>query len=175
MTSPAMTQAGMILGTASYMSPGQARGQSGDHRSDTFSFGVVLFEVLTGAQPFQGDTVSGVLASVLARDPDLLSLPADLAPRLSDLVKRCLEKHPKRRWQAIGDVRHELEVIARNPRKAEPTVTVADPRPLWRRAFPVTAAALLAAAATAAVFMAIREPAPVGAVSRFAILYPASR
>ena len=64
------TQAGMILGTASYMSPEQARGLGGDHRSDVFSFGVVLFEMLTGRQPFQGDTVSDVLASVLAREPD---------------------------------------------------------------------------------------------------------
>jgi len=96
------TQAGVILGTASYMSPEQARGQSGDHRSDVCSFGVVLYEMLTGRPPFQGGTVSDVLASVLAREPDLASLPPDLAPRLSELVKRCLEKHPRRRWQAMG-------------------------------------------------------------------------
>ena len=117
------TQAGMILGTASYMSPEQARGMTADHRSDIFSFGVVLYEMLTGRQPFQGETVSDVLASVLARDPDLASLPPDLAPRLSDLLRRCLEKQPKRRWQAIGDVRHELEVITSNPRHVPQTQT----------------------------------------------------
>ena len=107
------TQAGTILGTASYMSPEQARGMSGDHRSDVFSFGVVLYEMLTGRQPFPGETISDVLASVLARDPDLAVLPKDLPPRLTELVTRCLEKHPKRRWQAMGDIRHELEVIAK--------------------------------------------------------------
>ena len=137
------TQAGLILGTASYMSPEQARGLTADHRSDIFSFGVVLYEMLTGRQPFQGDTVSDVLASVLAREPDLASLPPDLAPRLSDLLRRCLEKHPKKRWQAIGDVRHELEVITSNPRKVAESVAVAAPilpRPLWRRALPIAAA-----------------------------------
>src|SRR5262245_59138878 len=112
------TQVGMILGTASYMSPEQARGMSGDHRSDVFSFVVVLYEMLTGRQPFQVETVSDVLASVLAREPDLAALPGDLSPRLTELVARCLEKHPKRRWQAMGDVRHELEVIAKNPRRS---------------------------------------------------------
>jgi len=140
------TQAGMILGTASYMSPEQARGLAADHRSDIFSFGVVLYEMLTGRQPFQGDTVSDVLASVLAREPDLSSLPPDLAPRLSELLRRCLEKHPKKRWQAIGDVRHELDVIMTNPRRLpDPVATTAPPPPLWRRAAPVVAGVIAGA------------------------------
>ncbi len=90
------TQAGLILGTAAYMSPEQAKGFPADHRSDVFSFGTVLFEMLTGRQPFQGDTAPDVLASVLVRDPDLKSLPPNLNPRLHDLLRRCLEKTPKR-------------------------------------------------------------------------------
>jgi serine/threonine protein kinase len=143
------TQAGMILGTASYMSPEQARGMAADHRSDIFSFGVVLFEMLTGRPPFQGDTVSDVLASVLAREPDLSSLPPDLAPRLSELLSRCLEKHPKKRWQAIGDVRHELDVIMANPRRVPEQVAIAaPPPPLWRRAVPVAAGVVAGAVVT---------------------------
>ena len=140
------TQAGMIIGTASYMSPEQARGMAADHRSDIFSFGVVLYEMLTGRQPFQGETVSDVLASVLAREPDLSSLPPDLAPRLSELLRRCLEKQPKKRWQAIGDVRHELDVIMRNPRRVPDPVAIAAPPPLRRRAIPLVAGILIGAA-----------------------------
>ena len=157
------TQAGLILGTASYMSPEHARGLSGDHRSDVFSFGVVLFEMLTGRQPFQGETISDVLASVLAREPDLGALPKDLSPRLRELVSRCLEKQPKRRWQAIGDVRHELEVIAKTPGATAQGVSAPPPsRPLWRRALAPIGALALGAAATAAAFMASRQtPAPL--------------
>jgi len=182
MNSPTLTamgtQAGMILGTASYMSPEQARGQSGDHRSDVFSFGVVLYEMLTGRQPFQGETVSDVLASVLARDPDLSTLPPDLAPRLTDLVKRCLEKRPKRRWQAIGDVRHELEVIAANPRwvnEPGPTGSMAQggapATPLWRRALPIATAVVATAAVTAAALVLTRPTPAAPIVSRFVIPY----
>jgi serine/threonine protein kinase len=78
-TVSAFSQAGMILGTASYMSPEQARGYAADHRSDIFAFGIVLYEMLTGRQPFPGETISDVLAAVLARDPDLGALPADLS------------------------------------------------------------------------------------------------
>jgi tRNA A-37 threonylcarbamoyl transferase component Bud32/Tol biopolymer transport system component len=155
------TQAGMILGTASYMSPEQARGASGDHRSDVFSFGVVLFEMLTGRQPFQGDTVSDVLASVLAREPDLAALPQDLPPRLTHLIRRCLDKHPKRRWQAMGDVRYELDEIAKDPTApAQAAPVLAAPLPLWRRALAPAGGLLLGAVATAVAAQAVR-PAPV--------------
>jgi serine/threonine-protein kinase len=109
------TQAGMILGTAAYMSPEQAKGLPADTRSDIFSFGVVLYEMLTGRQPFQGDTAPEILASVLIRDPQLDALPPGLNPRLPDLIKRCLDKNPRRRWQAIGDVRAELETMRPRP------------------------------------------------------------
>ncbi|MEX2663242.1 MAG: serine/threonine-protein kinase, partial [Vicinamibacterales bacterium] len=147
-TSPAMTNAGVILGTASYMSPEQARGFVADHRSDIFSFGVVLYEMLTGRQPFPGETISDVLASVLARDPDLGALPADLSPRLIELLKRCLEKNPKKRWQAIGDVRYELEALLGSPRAVAtpaPAAAIVPPRPLSRRALPFAATALAVA------------------------------
>jgi len=109
------TQAGVILGTAAYMSPEQAKGLPADHRSDVFSFGCVLYEMLTGRQPFQGETAPDMLASVVARDPDFAALPSNLNPRLVELLKRCLAKQPKRRWQAAGDLRIELETIASAP------------------------------------------------------------
>jgi serine/threonine-protein kinase len=155
------TQAGVILGTAAYMSPEQAKGLPADHRSDIFSFGVVLYEMLVGRNPFPGDTAPDVLASVLVRDADLSTLPADLNPRLVDLLRRCLAKHPKKRWQAIGDVRAELESIA-----AAPRVLVEPPRveetPLWRRAIPVGLAAVITAAVAWTLWPAPSPPAIVG-------------
>ncbi len=109
------TFAGVILGTAAYMSPEQAKGLPADQRSDIFSFGCVVFEMLTARQTFQADTLSEMMAAVLLREPDLESLPKDVHPRLVDLVRRCLDKNPRRRWQAIGDVRFELEAIAADP------------------------------------------------------------
>jgi len=141
------TQAGLILGTAAYMSPEQAKGFPADHRSDVFSFGTVLFEMLAGRQPFQGDTAPEVLASVLVREADVSRLPSDLTPRLIELVKRCLEKNPRKRWQAIGDVRAELESLVAAPRTvAMPAYAASPPKPFWKRALPVTISAVIAAA-----------------------------
>src|SRR5213075_2838054 len=91
----AATNAGVILGTAAYMSPEQAKGFDADQRSDIFSFGCILYEMLSGRQPFQGDTIAEVLAGVLAREPDLTTLPTNLNPRIVELLRRCLEKNPK--------------------------------------------------------------------------------
>jgi eukaryotic-like serine/threonine-protein kinase len=85
------TQAGVILGTAAYMSPEQAKGFPADRRSDVFAFGCVMYEMLTGRQSFRGDTAADVLASVLVREPDLTLLPPNLNPRIPDLLARCLE------------------------------------------------------------------------------------
>jgi serine/threonine-protein kinase len=93
------TSAGMIMGTAPYMSPEQARGNQADRRSDIFSFGVVLHEMLTGKQPFHGETVSDILASVLKDNPSLDDVPEQVRP----LLQRCLQKDPRKRLQSIGD------------------------------------------------------------------------
>ena len=108
-TSP---NAGVILGTAAYMSPEQAKGLAADARSDMFSFGCVLYEMLTGHPAFEGETASEILASVLVRDPQFARLPVDLNPRIPELLRHCLDKNPKRRWQAAGDLRIELEAVA---------------------------------------------------------------
>ena len=108
-TTPAMTQAGMILGTAAYMSPEQARGKTVDKRSDIWAFGVVLYEMLSGSHVFDGETISDTLAAVLRIDPDWTRLPADAPPRLGLVLRRCLAKDSDRRFRDIGDVRLELE------------------------------------------------------------------
>ena len=123
--------------------------------------------MLTGRQPFQGDTAPDVLASVLVRDPDLESLPPNLNPRLHDLLRRCLEKTPKRRWQAIGDVRAEIETIAADPHGESAIAHAgAPPRPLWRRAIPIVATAIVASGLTGfGVWTARRSTPPsVGAI-----------
>jgi Tol biopolymer transport system component len=102
------TAAGLILGTAAYMSPEQARGRPVDKRADIWSFGVLLFEMLTGRRLFEGETVSDVLASVLARDVDWSRLPAGTPPSVRHVLARCLERDPKQRLRDVADARHEL-------------------------------------------------------------------
>jgi Tol biopolymer transport system component len=97
------TAAGVILGTAIYMSPEQARGQSVDKRTDIWAFGCVVFELLTGRKAFSGATISDVLAAVLTQDPRWRELPSDLPGSIQHLLRRCLEKDPKKRLRDIGD------------------------------------------------------------------------
>ena len=104
-----MTGVGVILGTAAYMAPEQARGKAVDKRADIWAFGCVLYEMLTGTRAFAGDDVSEVLASVLAREPDWARLPADLSPALGTYIRRCLHKNPKQRIADAQDVRLALE------------------------------------------------------------------
>jgi serine/threonine-protein kinase len=103
------TEAGVILGTAAYMSPEQARGQAVDRRADIWAFGVVLWEMITGKKLFAGETVSDVLASVLKEAPDLEALPSETPHWLRRLITRCLQRDPHDRLQWIGDARVELE------------------------------------------------------------------
>ena len=104
-----MTQLGVIIGTAAYMAPEQARGKAVDRRADIWAFGVVLYEMLTGRQLFDGDNISDVLASVLKTDPDWTALPADTPASVRRLLRRCLEKDPRKRLSSIGDARLELD------------------------------------------------------------------
>ena len=112
--SVAATQAGMILGTASYMSPEQARALTADRRADIWSFGVILYEMLAGRRAFIGDTVADTLAKVIEREPDWSLLPATTPPAIRSLLERCLVKSPRQRLQAIGDARLVLEETLAN-------------------------------------------------------------
>src|SRR5437016_13946082 len=94
-TTPVMTGTGVLLGTAAYMSPEQARGQAVDRRADVWAFGCVLFEMLTGRRPFNGETVTDVLAAVMRDTPRFDALPASTPPRVRLLLARCLERDPK--------------------------------------------------------------------------------
>ena len=107
-SSPQATALGVILGTAAYMSPEQARGRTVDKRADIWAFGVVLYEMLTGRCPFKGDTVTDALAAVVTSDPDWAALPSGIPDRVVDLLRRCLEKDTKQRLRDIGDARAEL-------------------------------------------------------------------
>jgi serine/threonine-protein kinase len=127
------TNPGVIIGTAAYMSPEQARGRNADHRSDIFSIGCILYEMLTGWPAFDGEDVSDVLAAVLRTEPDFAALPSNLSPQVRELLRRCLEKNPKRRWQAAGDLRIEIENVQANPvaekiQTAVPAVMIRDVR-----------------------------------------------
>ena len=167
------TQAGLIMGTAAYMSPEQAKGATTDRRSDVFSFGVVFYELLTGRQPFRGDTAAEVMASVMIREADLTALPSGLNPRIAELIARCLEKNPKKRWQAMGDLRVELETLAAAPHQVAAPVAGAlvAPKPLWKRAMPVVAA-IAVTAVTATLATRWLTPPPSRDVIRFAVPSP---
>jgi serine/threonine protein kinase/Tol biopolymer transport system component len=108
-TSPALTLLGVILGTAAYMSPEQARGKEADKRSDIWAFGCVLFEMLAGKRPFEASEVTDTLASILKSEPNWSALPADMPSGIRRVLRRCLEKDPRRRFHDIADVRLGFE------------------------------------------------------------------
>src|SRR3954464_12995495 len=145
-TSPAMmTGVGMILGTAAYMAPEQARGKTVDRRADIWSFGVVFFEMLTRRRAFGGDHVSHTLALVMTKEPEWAAFSSPTPPALRRLVRRCLDKDPKRRLQAIGDARVVIEDLISGVSSDETTLTphssnLPNRRP-WSRALPWVVAA----------------------------------
>jgi serine/threonine protein kinase len=138
------TEAGSILGTAAYMSPEQARGQSLDKRTDIWAFGSVLYEMLTACKVFAGATVADVLAGVIGREPDWSALPAGTPRRLRDLIRRCLQKDSSRRLRDIGDARLELDDVMTDPIAAPAAMPRSSPR--WMTLVPwiVAAAAVVA-------------------------------
>ena len=128
MNSPAMTAMGVILGTAAYMAPEQARGRVVDRRADIWAFGVVLCEMLAGRRAFDGDDVSSTLASVLKDEVAWDALPADLPAPIRRLLRRCLEKDPRRRLSAMGDARLELDEVASPARESADSPASVTPR-----------------------------------------------
>jgi serine/threonine-protein kinase len=169
---PQATSAGIILGTAAYMSPEQARGKPLDKRTDVWSFGCVLYETLTGRQAFSGETVSDTLVAILGREPDWQALPAGTPAKIRDLLRRCLQKDPARRLRDIGDARIEIEEAL-----AEPAATTIAPIGAERprrssRVLPWGLAVFVTVVAIAAVWM--RRPASSQApmVKRFTLSLP---
>jgi hypothetical protein len=163
-TSPAlMTGAGVILGTAAYMSPEQARGKTVDKRADIWAFGCVLYEMLAGQRAFEDEDVSMTLSKVLLREPDFDALPPSVPARVRQALRVCLRKDPKQRVADIRDVRLALEGAFETaaPQAAAPAVVGAGfSRPGWRRvAMQAAGALVVAVVAGAAVWLAMR-PAP---------------
>jgi serine/threonine protein kinase len=153
MTSPAMTAMGVILGTAAYMAPEQARGRQVDRRADIWAFGAVLYEMLAGRRAFAGNDVSDLLVSVLRDAPDFSALPAETPAPVRRLLRRCLEKDPRKRLSAIGDARLELD----DTETASPTAqTTTQPS----RGVGVVAAVAMALVALAAATAWYLKPAP---------------
>src|SRR5262245_61767342 len=108
-----VTAPGMVLGTMAYMAPEQLRGEDVDHRCDLFSLGVVLYEMLTGQQPFRGKTLAEVFDRILHRDPEPMGRPGDIPPELELIVRRALQKVPSRRYQEAHDIYTDLRRLAR--------------------------------------------------------------
>ena len=160
----AATQMGVIMGTAGYMSPEQARGKTVDKRSDIWAFGVVVYEMLSGRRAFQGEDVSSTLADVIRGELAWDALPGGLPPGLVTYVRRCLEKDPTERVRDIGDVRLALAGAFDPDVSSTPDAVVSSPPAAWRRALPWTAAVVFAGLA---VWALVRPDVPAQ-VGRFA-------
>ena len=176
-TSPAMmTGVGVLLGTAAYMSPEQARGKAVDKRSDIWAFGCVLYEMLTGGRAFGGETTTEVLAKILERDPDFTRLPPTVSAPVVRLLHRCLEKEPRRRLRDIGEVRFELEEShVGTDARLIPSTPASGVRALARQPLTLGVGALLLGAGIAGAAIWLFSPvSPVGArpISTFAIALP---
>jgi Tol biopolymer transport system component len=157
----AATASGIILGTAAYMSPEQAKGKPLDRRTDIWSFGVVLFEMLTGRRTFSGETVSETIAHVITQEPDWTLLPPTTPPRLRELLRRCLIKDPRNRLQAIGEARIALSQVAELDSAGGESVDTAVPSFSRRREGVVFAVAVVSVIAAGALFVRERlTPAP---------------
>jgi serine/threonine-protein kinase len=139
-TTPAMTEAGIILGTAAYMSPEQAKGRAVDKRSDLWAFGVILYEMLTGQRPFGGEDVSDTLAQVLTKDVDWTALSPTIPSSIRRLLRRCLAKDRKRRIADASDARLEIDDASLTADGPGGAVVAPVSYSVWRRALPVVAA-----------------------------------
>ncbi len=163
---------GVILGTAAYMSPEQARGKAIDKRTDIWAFGCVLYEMLTGRIAFAGDTVSDTIGKILEREPDWSALPASTPAAIRRLLFRCLAKDPKQRLRDIGDVRIEIDAVDETLPGSHASVA----RPAFARTragwLPWVALGVLSSGFAAGAAWNFRRPAPSLVVTRFTIVAP---
>ena len=167
LTSPLnVTGVGVLLGTAAYMAPEQARGRAVDKRSDIWAFGCVLYEMLTGRRAFGGEDVSITLAEIIRGDVDWAAVPTQVPPGIRRVLEQCLQKDARQRFRDIGDVRLALDGAFDVEVVRQPSNGARSP---WRRALPWTAAAMLSALTGGVVWLtAIPTPAPLP-ITRFAI------
>ncbi|MGI8785568.1 MAG: protein kinase domain-containing protein [Acidobacteriota bacterium] len=150
---------GVILGTAAYMSPEQARGKSLDKRTDIWAFGCVLYETLSGRKPFAGETISDTLAALLREDPDWRALPPETPAKIRDLLRRCLQKDPRQRLHDIADARIEIdEALATFSLPAPEAAPARMPAARSNPAIPWLICLLLTIIAAWAVWNNLREP-----------------
>jgi serine/threonine-protein kinase len=170
LTSPALTQAGVVLGTAAYMSPEQVKGLEVDKRCDVWSFGCVLYEMLTGRRPFDGNSVPETLANVLRSDIDWSLLPSDLSPSVRTFLTRCLVRDPKHRLHDIADMRLALQ--GGFDVSAQPAARASSSPRRWRTALALAAAVLVTATVTGLVMWRLAPSSEPRVVSRLSMALP---
>ena len=166
------THVGVLLGTAGYMAPEQAKGRIVDRRADIWAFGVLLYELLTGAAPFTAATTSEILARVIEREPEWSRVPAATPPSVLRLLQRCLQKDPRRRLQAIGDARLDIEEALSAPSNA---VTAKPSVPRDRLVRVLAVAGVVASAVLGILLLRARAPEPHSAAISAAIPLPVGR
>jgi hypothetical protein len=166
------TMPGVVLGTAAYMAPEQARGLPVDRRADLWAFGCVLCEMLAGRRAFQGRTLTDLLVNIIEHDPDWHALPATVPTRLRRLLRHCLQKDPAQRLDSATAARLEI-VDAMTPEPAATAPPAAAPVTRWRRVAPAAGTAIAAAAAGVLAMWLIRPaPSPSESVTRFEVVPP---
>jgi len=174
MMSMAATNVGVILGTAAYMSPEQAKGRAVDRRTDIFALGCILYEMLTGKRAFDGEDVTDILGAVLRVEPDWSQLPDSLPSGVRNLVRLCLEKNAKNRRSDATDVRLDIEQALKEP---VDTIGIAQlpvesvKRPLWKRAIPIVIAAFVAGVIATFAPWNLKQ-SPPKTVTRFPLILP---
>lgn len=161
------TQAGIILGTAAYMSPEQAKGKTADRRSDIWSFSCVFYEMLTARMAFGGETVTDILACVIKSEPDWSVLSPSTPPAIRKLVQRCLVKDSKHRLQAIGDARIAIEEALSGADVDAVVPALSAPRPMWRRLLPWVVALATCALLTSVALLTFAFRRPTSATMHF--------
>jgi len=168
-----MTQAGMILGTAAYMSPEQAKGKPVDKRADIFAFGCLLYELLTGKKAFQGETITENLGAIIHKAPDWEALPGAASQRIRDLLQRCLEKDSQDRLPHIAEARFQIKKALTEPATAPTGLTSPAQPALWSRAIPWSIALLMGLIAVGIAFWS--SPQPVSpSLKKFVMIPPST-
>jgi len=170
--SMAGTSVGVILGTAAYMAPEQAKGRTVDRRADIFAFGCILYEMLTGKRTFDGEDVTDILGAVLRIEPDWNQLPDGVPPGVRRLLRLCLEKNPKNRRSDATDIRLDLEHVMNEPAAPAAAPIEIPKRPLWARAVPVVSALVIGGILAGAAIWNFKPAAAAGVVTRFSVLLP---